>query len=239
MTAVLFDLDGTLLDGADLPLAVRGAAEALAAAVPGLDPDAVVAANTAEWQELWPEVEDDWMLGTLPGEEINDRAWRGTLARCGVHEEALVALASRTFREQERRVVRLFPDVLPALDALRAAGHRIGLVTNGAAVLQRDKLAAVGLEGALDPVVISSEVGVAKPDRGVFEAALALGGLEPAATWFVGDNLGVDVLGARRAGLVPVWVNRTGRPRPGEAPEPDHEVTALTALPALLGQAPR
>jgi putative hydrolase of the HAD superfamily len=179
------------------------------------------------------------MLGTLPGERINDRAWRGTLARCGLHDEALVALVSRTFREQERRVARLFPDALPALEALRAAGHRVGLITNGAAVLQRDKVAAVGLDGVLDPVVISSEVGVAKPDRGVFDAAIALGGFQAATTWFVGDNLGVDVLGARRAGLVPVWINRTGRARPEEAPEPDHEVTALTALPGLLAQAPR
>jgi putative hydrolase of the HAD superfamily len=239
MTAVLFDLDGTLVDGSDLPLAVRGVAALIADRVPDVDPDEVVAANTAEWQELWPEIEDDWMLGTLPGEQLNDRAWRGTLARCRIRDEALVSLASATFRELERRAVRPYPDVAPALAALRAAGHRLGLVTNGAAVLQRDKIAALGLDGAFDPVVVSSEVGARKPDRAVFDHAVLTAGLEPSTTWFVGDNLWVDVLGASGAGLRAVWLNRTGRPRPDGAPVPDAEIPSLAALPGLLAHDPR
>jgi putative hydrolase of the HAD superfamily len=234
MTAVLFDLDGTLLDGSDLPLAVRGVAGLIATRVPGLDPADLVAANAAEWQDLWPEVEDDWMLGTLAGEQLNDRAWHGTLGRCGVHDDALVALASAAFRELERRVVRPYPDVQPALSALRAAGCRLGLVTNGASVLQRDKLRALGLDDELDPVVVSSEIGARKPDRAVFDHAVLSGHLDPASTWFAGDNLWVDVPGARRAGLRTVWVNRDGRPRPDDAPTPDAEVTSLMELPALL-----
>lgn len=239
MTAVLFDLDGTLVDGSDLPLAVRGVATVIATRVPGLDPVDLVAANTAEWQDLWPEVEDDWMLGTVPGEQLNDRAWRGALGRCGVHDDALVALASATFRELERRVVRPYPDVRPALSALSAAGCRLGLVTNGASVLQRDKLRALGLDEELDPVVVSSEVGARKPDRAVFDHAVLTAGLDPASTWFAGDNLWVDVLGAGRAGLRTVWVNRTRRRRPDQAPSPDVEVASLMELPALIAQDPR
>jgi putative hydrolase of the HAD superfamily len=239
MTAVLFDLDGTLVDGSDLPLAVRGVAELISARVPGLDPAELVAANTAEWQELWPEVEDDWMLGTLPGDQLNDRAWQGTLRRCGVRDGALVALASTTFRELERRVVRPYPDVRPALSALRAAGCRLGLVTNGASVLQRDKLRALGLDAELDPVVVSSEIGARKPDRAVFDHAMLTARLDPASTWFAGDNLWVDVLGAQRAGLHTIWVNREGGRRPDDAPVPEAEVASLMELPALLAQEPR
>lgn len=236
MTAVLFDLDGTLVDGSDLPLAVRGVATLIAARVPGLDAADLVEANTAEWQDLWPEIEDDWMLGTLPGEQLNERAWRGTLGRCGVHDDALVALASAAFRELERRVIRPYPDVRPALAALRAAGCRLGLVTNGASVLQRDKLQALGLDGELHPVVVSSEIGARKPDRAIFDHALLAADLDPGSTWFAGDNLWVDVLGAAGAGLRTVWVNRSGGPRPDDAPTPDAEVTSLVELPALLGQ---
>ncbi len=239
MTAVLFDLDGTLVDGSDLPLAVRGVAALIATHVPRLDPEDVVAANTAEWQELWPEVEDDWMLGTVPGEQLNERAWQGTLRRCGVRDDELVAMASAAFRELERQAVRLYPDVRPALAALRAAGCRLGLVTNGASVLQRDKLRALGLDGELDPVVVSSEIGARKPDRAVFDHAVLAAGLEPASTWFAGDNLWVDVLGAGRAGLHTVWVNRSGGRRPDGAPAPEVEVTSLMELPALLAQDPR
>ncbi len=239
---MLFDLDGTLLDGSDLPLAVRGVAELLAGRMPGVDAADIVAANTAEWQDLWPEIEDDWMLGTLPGEQLNDRAWRGTLERCGVHDEVLASLASSAFRELERRVVRPYPDVAPCLAALRARDVRLGLVTNGASVLQRDKIRAIGLEHDLDPIVVSSEIGARKPDRAPFDHAVVAGALDPAATWFVGDNLWVDVLGAGRAGLRTVWLNRSGRARPADAPVPDAEIASLAelpALPALPAQEPR
>lgn len=239
MAAVLFDLDGTLLDATDLPLAVRGVADLLAERLPDLDAAALVAANATEWQELWPEIEDDWMLGTLPGARLNDLAWRGTLARCGVHDESLVTFASATFRELERGLVRPYPDVAPTIAALSATGIRLGLVTNGASVLQRDKIHALGLDGVFDPVVVSSEIGARKPDRVVFDHAVVTAGLDPAATWFVGDNLWVDVLGAGRAGLRTVWLNRDGGRRPEDGPVPDAEIASLAVLPDLVSQDPR
>jgi putative hydrolase of the HAD superfamily len=239
VAAVFFDLDGTLLDGSALPGAVRGACE-LVAVRTGVDVDRLLDANTEAWQELWPEIEDEWMLGRIDDEAVGARSWTGTLARCGIRDPSLVRAAVTTYRELERRAHRLYPEVPGMLRAVRSAGHRIGLITNGASGMQRGKLAAVGLTAAFDPTVVSSEVGVKKPDPGIFEHALVQAGAEPADAWHVGDNPWVDVVGAAAAGLRTVWVNRTGAERPEDTPRADLEVASLDGLADLLAaQDPR
>lgn len=238
--AVFFDLDGTVLDDSGLPAAVRGACERVARAS-GAAPEQLMAANTAVWQELWPEVEEQWMLdAAVDAGGIGERAWAETLSRCGITDERLVRLAADTYRTLERQCLRPYPDVAGALRELHEAGFVVGLITNGASSLQRDKLDAAGLDTAFDPVVVSSEVGVKKPDPAIFEHALLAAQADPAASWHVGDNLWVDVAGADRAGLRSVWVTREGRPVPEGAPHPDLAVRSFTGLAAtLLAQAPR
>lgn len=230
---VFFDLDGTLLDESALPGAVRGACELVSRAT-GVGVDRLVEANTATWQELWPELEEEWMLGGVDDEEVGERSWSGTLERCGIPDPSLVRAAVARYRDLERRAHRIYPEVPAVLDAVRRSGHRIGLITNGASGMQRGKLAAVGLSTTFDPTVVSSEVGVRKPDPGIFEHALVQAAAEPADAWHVGDNPWVDVCGAAAAGLRTVWVNRTGLERPADVPRADLEVASLDELPGLL-----
>jgi len=232
--AVLFDLDGTLLDGGALPLALRATGERLAALAPGLDPDAFVAAHTATWRELWPEVEEEWMLGPDAGVRIERRAWTETLARCGVRDPALIDAAEAVHRDSARLAHRAYSEVPPTLAALRAAGFATAILTNGSAELQRAKIADADLTDATDLVVVSSEVGAKKPDPAVVEHALLTLGADPGGSWIVGDNLWVDVLAGHRAGIRTVWVNREALRRPEGAPVPDLEVPDLADLPDLL-----
>lgn len=235
---VLFDLDGTLLDGSGLPGAMRRTCEALAARLPGTTGAGLFAANTAAWQRLWPDVEDDWLLGGRSGDDIAEDAWRATLAGIGADDPALLPVALDIWRVEERAAFRLFDDVLPALAAIEAAGSRLGLLTNGAGAVQRRKLEATGLSTRFDPVVVSGEAGVRKPDPEVFEVALHRAGVGPADAWYVGDNLWHDVAPAGLAGLHSVWVARHDVPLKPEWPQPDVRVRSLAALPALL-QDPR
>ena len=232
--AVLLDLDGTLLDGSALPLALRATGERLAVLSPGLDPDAFVAAHTATWRELWPEVEEEWMLGAGAGARIERRAWAETLARCGVHDPALVGAAEAAHRDSARLAHRCYPEVPAALAALRAGGFATAIVTNGSAELQRAKIADAGLAGATDLVVVSSEIGAKKPDPAVVEHAVATLGADPDVSWIVGDNVLVDVLAGDRAGVRTVWVNRCTARRPEAAPLPELEVQDLAGLPERL-----
>ena len=116
---------------------------------------------------------------------------------------------------------------------LRRIGHRLGLITNGPADVQRAKLAATGLGAWFDAVVISGEVGVGKPDPHIFARALAALDASPQTAIMVGDNLERDVVGARAAGMRGVWLNRSGRSRPAGI-VPDLEIATLTELPAVL-----
>jgi putative hydrolase of the HAD superfamily len=235
---VLFDLDGTVLDGSGLPEAMRATCEVLAADLPGVSADALVAANTAVWQRLWPSVEDDYMLGGRRGDDIGRDAWRATLDACGARDERLLDRAVSEWDRFERASFRLFPDVLPALDDLEQRGVRVGMVTNGAGVVQRDKLEAVGLADRFAPLVISSEAGVKKPDPAIFEVALAAAGVAAAETWFVGDNLWHDVPGAVASGVHAIWLDRHGAPLPADHPRPDRVIRSLAEL-ARGGYEPR
>jgi putative hydrolase of the HAD superfamily len=135
-----------------------------------------------------------------------------------------------------RRAWRLFDDVQPCLHLLRSAGIMLAVITNAAGVHQRGKLAAVGLVDAFDAVVIAEEVGVAKPEAEIFQLACNRLRIAPHQAIHVGDRLDVDAVGATRAGLRGVWLDRTGsgnRPPPGV-----HVIHDLTALPDLVAALP-
>ncbi|MGH3870287.1 MAG: HAD family hydrolase [Pseudonocardiaceae bacterium] len=109
-----------------------------------------------------------------------------------------------------RRAWRLFDDVLPCLKALRALGLRLAAITNAAGDYQRAKLGMLGLGTTFDAVLISGELGVAKPHRAIFRRACCALGVLPAQAVHVGDRLDTDAEGARDAGLHGVWLDRSG-----------------------------
>jgi putative hydrolase of the HAD superfamily len=120
-----------------------------------------------------------------------------------------------------------YPDAVPALTALRAAGIRTVVVSNWDASLH-ERLTETGLAVLVDGALASAEVGAAKPDGAIFAAALELAGTAPHDTWHVGDSLEADVEGARAAGLTAVLIDRSGT---GEAPD---DVAVIASLAELL-----
>ncbi|MGT2425456.1 HAD family hydrolase [Amnibacterium kyonggiense] len=164
------------------------------------------------------------------GGEIGRDVWRAALTTCGVVGDDVVDRAVLEWDRQDRAALRLFPDAVPTLDALAARGVRIGMVTNGAGSVQRDKLASTGILDRFDPLIISSEVGVKKPDAAIFEIALAAAGVVPDAAWFVGDHLWHDAQGASEAGIRAIWLDRSGAGLRPEWPQPDAVVSSLRDL---------
>ncbi len=133
--------------------------------------------------------------------------------------------------------IRHQPDAAPALQALRDAGMRIGLLSNThwprhfhEHFLERD-----GLDGLIDARLYTSDMEHVKPDRRAFEQALAAVGVgDPSRAVFVGDRLYDDVWGAQEAGLHGVWV-RNGR-TPDFDVEPDGVIDRLSELPVLVAK---
>jgi HAD superfamily hydrolase (TIGR01549 family) len=121
----------------------------------------------------------------------------------------------------------LYEDALPVLDELRAAGLRIGLVSNGIRDLT-EFVAHHRLD--VDAIVDSRSHGRVKPHPTIFQAALDLLGVAPAEAVMVGDSLEEDIEGARALGMGAVLVDREDR-----HPDVDARLADLYGLPAALG----
>jgi putative hydrolase of the HAD superfamily len=121
-----------------------------------------------------------------------------------------------------------YPDVAPALEALRARGVKLLVVSNWDVSLPA-VLEASALAGLLDGVITSAAVGQPKPGRAIFQAALALAGVSAHEALHVGDSPAHDVLGARAAGIEPVLLHRADA-HPREAPAGVAVISSLTDL---------
>ena len=106
---------------------------------------------------------------------------------------------------------RVFDDVLPALDRLRACGLKLGVISNWDNRLV-PLLGNLGLGGCFDAIVVSCHVHSCKPERRIFRSAARRFSLIPSTILHVGDSWDMDILGARRAGFEALLLDR-GRPR--------------------------
>ncbi len=108
----------------------------------------------------------------------------------------------------------VYPDVRPALERWQQQGIQLGVLSNFDSRL-RPVLRALDLAEFFTSVTVSTEVGAAKPDAQIFAAALQKHDCSAEAALHIGDSYKEDWLGATRAGLRGVWLNRD-EPRPGE-----------------------
>lgn len=112
---------------------------------------------------------------------------------------------ARAYREEIAAALRPVEGVEDLLDDLDGR-YRVGLLTNGPSVAQRDKLRELGWTDRFDAVVITGDLGHAKPDRRAFEALCRELDADPGETVYVGDDPEADVGGAADAGLHTVQV---------------------------------
>ncbi len=113
---------------------------------------------------------------------------------------------------------RVKPYAAPLLAAIRESGCRTGLVSNTEAVLTRLDLRRSGLRHHFDTVILSSEVGLTKPDPRIFALALHRLQVGPGSAVFVGDDLEADIVDAQEAGLRSLFINLRGLDLPPVAP---------------------
>jgi putative hydrolase of the HAD superfamily len=157
------------------------------------------------------DVEGDWA-----------RSWQGYLDR--YVEECGVAAIDRP--EVHRHLdsefadaalwLRVIPGCQEGIRALADTGVRLGVVSNADGLIgERLRTLEIlqvgpGLGVQVECVIDSGDVGVMKPDPRIFVIALDAMGITADAAWYVGDMPGIDVVGARRAGLRPVLMDPLG-----------------------------
>lgn len=205
---ILFDLNGTLLDpgGIGAPLGLSRE-ESLAAL------DDAIAGSMAET-----------MSGSYRPLPEFLRA-------------ALVALAGSDtgIEEAMERAKRMppYPDCLAALEQLRGAGIKTGVLTNSARNRAVEGLEAAGLIESFDLVAGSDEVEVFKPDPRMYRLGIERTSARPEEICMVASHWW-DLMGAQRAGMRGGFVQRDGRPFMASGPEPDFRAATLDGLAAQI-----
>lgn len=165
-------------------------------------------------------------------EEGWDRYVAAVLAHAGVDEKRAVELVPVVRAEHDRlNLWRRVPEGLgDALDRLRSAGVRLGVVSNSEGTIAK-LLGIVGLAPRFEVIVDSAIEGVRKPDPEIFRRALARMGADAGAAMYAGDVPDVDVAGARAAGMGAVLIDTYGYfPDYSEAPRFESVVALVDAL---------
>ena len=207
VAAVSFDVTGTLLG---LPRLGEIYAEAFRRHGHAVDASTMAKVVLAVWQEL--------SIRTRLGEdrfsahpEGAKGFWRELIGRVAAHLELPAPtpfLAAELFeRFAHVEAWEVYADAVAVLPALRAAGLRLGVVSNFDARLPR-LLADCGLAESFEAVVYSEEVGVEKPHPAIFEELLERLELPAASVLHVGDGRRDDVEGARAVGMEALWLTR-------------------------------
>jgi len=228
--ALLLDLDDTLLaysSGVD-----DSWAQACGAAALSVEAATLVAALAETRKGFW---------SGDPARHARERvnmlgAWTKivaeALSRCGCADATLAAAIARDYAARRREAMRLFPETRAFLDALRARGLPLALVTNGDAGQQRDKIERHDLARYFGAILIEGEFGCGKPEERVYREALHQLGVGPGDAWMVGDHLEWDVLAPQRLGLTGVWIDREGAGLPAQADARPHRI--IRSLSELL-----
>lgn len=226
LRAVVFDLDDTLTDHRSLELEVE---EEIVRLVCGQVPDAEAEEFSRRHLGSLHGRYEQWMRGELDESGYHRARLTDALAPWEVPGDRLLAdytgLKRRMFTD-----VRRAAGAAEAVAAVRAAGLRVGVLTNGLTDLQRGKLARIGLADAVDVFAASQDVGAVKPDPDAFAAVAARLGVGPQETAMVGDNPVNDIAGALGAGWAAAVLVAVDPPPPDLPP--------AAAIVASVGEAP-
>ncbi len=158
-----------------------------------------------------------------------------TLKKLGYEHDVsdrLVAEASTVFAEEFMRYVALDNNVINVLNELRRK-YKLGLITNFAiSECVWKLLEKFDLERFFDVIVISAEINRRKPSPEIFKKALKALNVNASEAIFIGDTIGLDVKGAKNAGIKSVLVKR--RPIKEMDVKPDRIINNLKELPVIL-----
>ena len=215
---IFFDIDGTLLDHKN--------AERLAAIGFKDQFDFFNGISNNDFVEKWHDLAEKHIATYLDGQVSftgQRRARIRELFESDIEDQACDSLFNEYLNQYEE-YWSLYPDVLECLRELE--DYQLGIISNGDSSQQRRKLGKLGISGFFSQIIISGEVGVSKPDARIFQHACEIGGTNPTACVYIGDNFTLDAEGSRDAGMKGIWLNRdkTNEPDSGLSIESLHEL---------------
>ena len=172
-----------------------------------------------EFHEVYhPLNEQLWVLyraDKITKDELNRTRFLKPLEHYGIHDVELADHLSEDYVYWSPRIVRLVPGTMELLDYLKPKYH-LHLITNGFQEVQHTKLSGSGMEPYFETLTVSEEVGVKKPNPEIFRYALQKAGATAEESLMIGDEMAVDIDGARAAGMDQILFNPSGQKVEGE-----------------------
>ncbi|HSN57138.1 MAG TPA: YjjG family noncanonical pyrimidine nucleotidase [Candidatus Sulfomarinibacteraceae bacterium] len=222
---IFFDADGTLFDYASAEAAaLEGGFRALGLSWDPAYGPLYTGINAAIWLEF--------ERGEIDQVRLRTERFERLFAEVGLAADT--AEFSRCYLEVLARQAALLPGAEAVVRRLTGS-HEMLLLTNGLAEVQRPRFAAAPIRDCFADVVISEEVGLAKPDPAIFDLALErVGSPERSTVLVVGDSLSSDIAGGAAAGLDTCWFNPEGAGN-GHGVAPTHEIRRLRQLLEIVG----
>lgn len=137
----------------------------------------------------------------------------------------------RRYKEKQQNL-KLSPALAEILERCKAAGIRMGVISNGPDQHQKEKCHIMGLEQwiPMEHVLVSEGVGCAKPESEIFRMAEQRLGITDETVYMIGDSFANDMAGAMNAGWKTIWVNYHGYQLPEGAKKPDYQVKTQEEL---------
>ena len=186
-----------------------------------------------EFHEVYhPLNEKLWELyreNKITKDDLNRTRFLKPLEHYGIHDVGLADHLSEDYVYWSPRIVRLVPGTMELLEYLKPKYH-LHLITNGFQEVQHTKLSGSGMEPYFETLTVSEEVGVKKPDPEIFHYALRKASAAPEESLMIGDEMAVDIDGARAAGIDQLFFNPTGLPASGPCTYEVHHLLEIKAI---------
>ncbi len=184
-----------------------------------------------EYQAINKPLWVHYQNGNIAASELQVRRFDQWANRLKVDPEVL----NNSFLAAMADICTPLDGAISLLDTLKPHA-KLGIITNGFTLLQQARLEKTGLKDYFQLIVVSEEVGVAKPHPAIFDYALTnMGNPEPSRVLMVGDNPDSDILGGLNAGLDTCWLNMGNKPLPPGI-TPKFAVSSLHELKSILSQ---
>lgn len=218
--AVIFDLYGTLVDlkvDENTPVFWKALAGDFFGTESGVSGEALRGAFMRLVQGASSSIGEGFILNGV---------FTGMLDEFGIiSTNDNIRIFAEKFRELSITCLRKKDYTDDMLGSIRDSGYKIGLISNTEALLTAYDLQVLDLDDKFDEIVFSSDVGIKKPNKRIFEIMLDRLGLEPEDCTLVGDTFNDDIAGALDAGIEAVFLTAFPSNLPACGNEDDDRIT--------------
>jgi 2-haloacid dehalogenase len=221
---LLFDLDGTILDyNQSESVALNNAFYKTFGEYPS---DNIISVYQQINSELWQKFEN----GTIELHKLKRKRFGDLFLSFNL--DADPETFSSIYLGELAQGGYLLEGALETLEYC-SAKYRIGAITNGIGDVQRSRIKTAKIDHFFETVVISNDVGIAKPDPGIFNIAMDRMKLkEKRELLMIGDSLSSDILGGINSDIDTCWIKRDSHEKDGIVPV--YTITSINELKEIL-----